>query len=127
MTMRGTLSRGCAAALATGFMALPPNAQAERLDLSPSGIFDLNCRVSGIGCEATPLLRTLAGLSDERTSGDDADNSSSPVPVNPNPNPPTATVTAIPEPSTWALMLLWFAGLAYAGLRKRRRPERFTL
>ena len=26
-----------------------------------------------------------------------------------------------PEPSTWAMMLLGFAGLAYAGLRNRRR------
>ena len=28
---------------------------------------------------------------------------------------------AIPEPSTWAMMLLGFAGLGYAGYRKARR------
>jgi hypothetical protein len=27
---------------------------------------------------------------------------------------------AVPEPSTWAMMLLGFAGLAFAGLRARR-------
>ena len=27
---------------------------------------------------------------------------------------------AIPEPSTWAMMLLGFAGLGYAGFRKAR-------
>ena len=27
---------------------------------------------------------------------------------------------AVPEPSTWAMMLLGFAGLAYAGLRHQR-------
>jgi PEP-CTERM motif len=30
------------------------------------------------------------------------------------------TTTAIPEPSTWAMMLLGFAGLGYAGFRKAR-------
>jgi PEP-CTERM motif len=28
----------------------------------------------------------------------------------------------VPEPSTWAMMLLGFAGLGYAGMRNRRRP-----
>jgi hypothetical protein len=27
----------------------------------------------------------------------------------------------VPEPSTWAMMLLGFAGLGYAGVRARRR------
>ena len=30
------------------------------------------------------------------------------------------SVSVVPEPSTWALMLLGFAGLGYAGLRPRR-------
>jgi PEP-CTERM motif len=29
------------------------------------------------------------------------------------------TPTAVPEPSTWAMMLLGFAGLGYAGYRRR--------
>jgi hypothetical protein len=33
----------------------------------------------------------------------------------------TLTFTAVPEPSTWAMMLLGFAGLAFAGYRASRR------
>jgi hypothetical protein len=29
--------------------------------------------------------------------------------------------STVPEPSTWAMMFVGFAGLAYAGLRNRRR------
>jgi hypothetical protein len=36
-------------------------------------------------------------------------------------NPGTLTFTAVPEPSTWAMMLLGFAGLAFAGYRASRR------
>ena len=36
----------------------------------------------------------------------------------------TLTVTAVPEPSTWAMMLAGFAGLAYAG---HRRTQRWTV
>jgi hypothetical protein len=31
------------------------------------------------------------------------------------------SLTAAPEPSTWVMMLLGFAGLGYAGMRNRRR------
>ena len=31
-----------------------------------------------------------------------------------------ASITSVPEPSTWAMLLLGFAGLGYAALRKRR-------
>jgi hypothetical protein len=34
----------------------------------------------------------------------------------------SVSLTAAPEPSTWAMMLIGFAGLSYAGLRSRRRP-----
>jgi PEP-CTERM motif len=30
------------------------------------------------------------------------------------------TVTSVPEPSTWAMMVLGFAGLGYAGYRRAR-------
>jgi hypothetical protein len=33
----------------------------------------------------------------------------------------TSDVEAVPEPSTWALMTLGFAGLGFAGWRSRRR------
>jgi len=33
----------------------------------------------------------------------------------------TLTVTAVPEPSTWAMMLAGFAGLGFAGYRATRR------
>ena len=36
-------------------------------------------------------------------------------------NQSTILLTGIPEPSTWAMMLLGFAGLGFAGLRGRRR------
>ena len=34
--------------------------------------------------------------------------------------------SAIPEPSTWAMMLLGFAGLGYAGYRKRKTKNERT-
>jgi hypothetical protein len=40
-----------------------------------------------------------------------------------NPTPFTATLTAVPEPSTWALLLLGFAGLAVAGSLTRRKAD----
>ena len=33
-------------------------------------------------------------------------------------------VTGVPEPSTWAMMLLGFAGLGFASLRRRYSPQR---
>jgi hypothetical protein len=30
---------------------------------------------------------------------------------------------AVPEPSTWAMMLIGFAGLGYAGYRRAREPR----
>ena len=34
---------------------------------------------------------------------------------------PGGSITAVPEPSTWAMMLLGFAGLGYAGWRGSRK------
>jgi hypothetical protein len=33
-----------------------------------------------------------------------------------------ALTSTIPEPSTWSMMLIGFAGLGFAGYRKSRRP-----
>ena len=35
--------------------------------------------------------------------------------------------TSVPEPSTWAMMGLGFAGLAFAGYRARRTPVRVAI
>jgi hypothetical protein len=35
----------------------------------------------------------------------------------------TGTVTVIPEPSSWAMMLIGLAGLAYAGHREAKSPR----
>lgn len=40
-----------------------------------------------------------------------------------NPNLFTASLTAVPEPSTWALLLIGFAGLASAAVRDGRRAR----
>jgi PEP-CTERM motif len=32
-------------------------------------------------------------------------------------------LSTVPEPSTWAMMLLGFAGLGYAGYRRRREQR----
>jgi PEP-CTERM motif len=40
--------------------------------------------------------------------------------VDPPPSP------AVPEPSTWAMMALGFAGLAFAGYRRSRKPAAFA-
>jgi PEP-CTERM motif len=38
----------------------------------------------------------------------------------------SVTTTAIPEPSTWAMMLIGFAGLGFAGYRASRKSIDFT-
>jgi hypothetical protein len=37
------------------------------------------------------------------------------------------SLTAVPEPSTWAMMTLGFAGLGYAAFRLRRRRDRLSM
>jgi PEP-CTERM motif len=36
----------------------------------------------------------------------------------------SVSATVVPEPSTWAMMLLGFAGLAFSGYRRARAPDR---
>ena len=39
----------------------------------------------------------------------------------------TGSVVSTPEPSTWAMMLVGFAGLAYAGFRKTKKARALSL
>jgi hypothetical protein len=45
------------------------------------------------------------------------------TPGAPGGDPPGGSPTAVPEPSTWAMLLLGFAGLGYAGFRRSRRTK----
>jgi hypothetical protein len=40
--------------------------------------------------------------------------------LNPPPPPSSTAPLAAPEPSTWAMMLVGFAGLGYAAVRRKR-------
>jgi hypothetical protein len=44
-------------------------------------------------------------------------------PIGPPGGDPPGGATAVPEPSTWAMLLLGFAGLGYAGFRRRKAPR----
>jgi hypothetical protein len=39
----------------------------------------------------------------------------------------TSITPSVPEPSTWAMMLLGFAGLGYAGFKRARKSPRFAI
>ncbi len=39
----------------------------------------------------------------------------------------TSVTPSVPEPSTWAMMLLGFAGLGYAGFKRTRKSPRFAI
>jgi len=39
----------------------------------------------------------------------------------------TVQIAAVPEPATWFLMILGFAGVGYMGMRKRREGQAFRL
>jgi hypothetical protein len=86
---------------------------------------------TGVGCSTTPIPLnggafelTLGGI-----SGYDLENPSNGVPIDPDKPRPnyandnffSASLTAVPEPSTWALLLAGFTGLACMGFYSRRK------
>jgi PEP-CTERM motif len=90
---------------------------------SEIGIFgsgSLSCAGFPGACVAPPILATTAG--DLVLGGPNGESSTSGTFVaeftSGGVSPPPAP---IPEPSTWAMMLLGFAGLGWAGYRTRRR------
>jgi hypothetical protein len=83
---------------------------------------------SGVDCATTPI--PLDGGLYELTLGTyDLNNPANGIPTDPTIHPPafqndhvfSGTLTAVPEPSTWALLLAGFAGLACIGFYSRRK------
>jgi hypothetical protein len=76
-----------------------------------------------------PLFASFSPL-DQIGLPDGAANNSDPIaPVSPigtigTPPDVPGSATAVPEPSTWAMLLLGFAGLGYASYRAPRRTDR---
>jgi hypothetical protein len=79
---------------------------------------------SGVGCATTPIPLN-DGLFQLTLGTYDLENPSNGVPIFPVPTPPnfqndnffSASLTAVPESSTWVLLLVGFAGLGIAGVR----------
>jgi hypothetical protein len=89
-------------------MAAPPSA----LDLVSGG--------SGLGSSSTAPSGLGAGSSDASGAGSSS-GSGSVITLAPPGDPGIGSIIAVPEPSTWAMMLLGFAGLGYAGWRGPRK------
>jgi hypothetical protein len=63
------------------------------------------------------LVNDFTGKTDTVTVKELPTTVSNPPPVTDPPDPPAI---AVPEPSTWVMLLLGFVGLGYAGYRKAR-------
>jgi hypothetical protein len=82
----------------------------------PLGIFDAPGFVWGVPTQAFTMWDSPGVLSDVILIGNFGPNGSAQLIFSSDPN-----LLAIPEASTWAMMLLGFAGLGYAGYRSRSR------
>jgi hypothetical protein len=90
---------------------------------SPAGGFFLDVKLRSDGSiplitaltafETIPETGAVQDLTNAFTGQFDLDNSLPTIQV-------TSDVSDVPEPSTWAMMMLGFAGLGYAGYRGRR-------
>jgi PEP-CTERM motif len=78
--------------------------------------FGMNCSFSVLSLSATDYSRGGGGCSydPENMTGICEEFFFFPTPV-------TFVVTSVPEPSTWAMMVVGFAGLGFAGYRASRR------
>jgi hypothetical protein len=87
---------------------------------------------SPIVIPATPVIDPVAAAASANSYGGAVDPTQAPgggaptVPFDPIGSPsdgaPSAATT-VPEPSTWAMLLLGFAGLGYAAARRRKAPR----
>ncbi len=85
---------------------------------------------SGVGCATTPIPLD-DGLFQLTLGTYDLENPSNGVPTFPVPTPPnfqndnffSASLTAVPESSTWALLLTGFVGLGCLGLYRGRKTS----
>lgn len=74
-------------------------------------------------------ISPLVNPSSSGSSGLYTDGGGSPPFVDPSSDPPdfdnggADRTLAVPEPSTWAMLLLGFAGLGYAAFRRSKRPK----
>jgi hypothetical protein len=107
-------------------------------DVTPAGEFFTlggNFDGTGYGTLSVNLVNPGFGISSFGIFGNFTYTASSPVdpiglpgggaPVDPIGTPggdPPGGASAVPEPSTWAMLLLGFAGLGYAGFRRSKGP-----
>jgi PEP-CTERM motif len=105
-------------------MAPPPSA----LDLvgGESGLGSSSTAPSGLGAGTSSITPSGLGAGSSGASGASFDYLSnaggSVFTLTPPVDPGIGWVIAVPEASTWAMMLLGFAGLGYAGWRGSRKP-----
>jgi hypothetical protein len=104
-------------------MAPPPSA----MDLvnGGSGLGSSSTAPSGLGAGSSSITPSglAAGSSDVSDAGSSYGSGSVSLVATQFPfDPGIGWVIAVPEASTWAMMLLGFAGLGYAGWRGSRKP-----
>jgi hypothetical protein len=78
------------------------------------------CQPPGTPNKVVPIPLD-SGLYDLTLGVYDLNNPLNGIPINPNGNLFSASLTAVPEPSTWALFVVGFAGLAFVSLRVGRK------
>jgi hypothetical protein len=96
-------------------------------DVNPAGEFFTlggNFNGGGYGSLSVNLVNPGFGISSFGLIGNFAYTAPSPAdPIGtPGGDPPGGAASTVPEPSTWAMLLIGFAGLGYAGFRRRKGP-----